>query len=96
MTAHAKNPVLAIFGNPPKGWKKIASNVQAIVYIHAKDRRPYVHAFGGHEPTQEELDSGNLDIGAMPERTKVEAYYSPDGKSVLLRHADGKTLVGLY
>lgn len=89
-------PVLAVFGNPPKGWTKIAKHVQAIVYIHAQDRRPYVHGFGNHDPSQEELDSGKLDIADMPERTRVEAFWSPDKKQVLLQHADGKPLIGLF
>lgn len=88
------NPgILTVFGNPGR---KIASDVQAIVYIHAQDKQPYVHGFGGRDPSQAELDDGMLDIAAMPTRTGVEAFWSADRKTVTLRHRDGKPLIGLF
>lgn len=89
----ARNPPLVIM-NPR--WRKIASHVQAIIYRHATDRREYVHGFGGRDPSEAELRGGRLDLGALAGTTGVEAFWSPDKRQVLLRHKDGKPLVGLF
>lgn len=93
-----KNPPLVVFmgANPPRGWKRIASDVQAICYVHAKDGKCYVHGFGNHDPSDEELQSGQLDMTALKMRTDVEAYWSPDGSQVLLRQKQGKKIVKLF
>lgn len=93
----AKNPPLVVF-NPPRraGWKKIAAHVQAIIYRHADDQRDYVHGFGGRDPSQAELASGQLDLGALAGTTGVEAFWSPDKKEILLKHKSGKPLIGLF
>ena len=91
------NPPLVIFGNPGgKGWTKIATNVQAICYQHAKDGQDYVHGFGNHDPSEDDLNEGWLDLRALKARTGVQAYWSPDKKQVLLQRADGKPIIGLF
>ncbi len=91
------NPSLVIFGgNPPRGWQKIARDVQAILYVHSQDGKCYVHGFANHDPSQEELRSGMLDMGALPTRTGVEAYWSPDKTQVLLQSRNGKKIIGLF
>lgn len=99
MTARKRspNPPLVIFANP-RGtrWQKIGTDVQAIAYIHAKDGRPYVHGFGGCDPSEAELQAGRLNLDHLAERTGVEAFYSADKKTVMLRHKDGKPLIGMF
>lgn len=86
-----------IFGNPGgKGWKKIASDVQAICYIHADDGDAFVHGFGGKDPDEAELEEGWLDLAALKKRTGVQAYWSPDKKQVVLQRADGRPIIGLF
>ncbi len=97
MTSTKKNPPLVIFANPGSTrWKKIGTDVQAIAYIHARDGRPYVHGFGGVDPTEAELKAGRLNLDRLSDTTGVEAFYSADKKTVMLRHKDGKPLIGLY
>ena len=101
MAARRHNPPLVTFlgalaGNPPKTWRKIAAHVQAICYVHAQDGKCYVHGFGNHDPSTEELKSGKLDMAALKTRTDVEAFWSPDKSQVLLKQKHGEPLVGLF
>lgn len=89
-----KNPLLTIVGNPT--WKKIGRHVQAIVYINDHDGGEYVHGFANHDPNEADLKRGILNLSDLATRTDVEAFYSSDGKTVMLRHKHGKKLTGLF
>lgn len=93
-----RNPMPLVVFNPrknPRDGKKIALHVQAIAYIHAKDGDAYVHGFGNHDPDEQDLKDGWLNLADLKTVTHVEAFYNEDG-SVTLRHAHGKKLVGLF
>jgi hypothetical protein len=98
MSHHARNPALAIFANPGRSrrWQRIGTDVQAIAYIHAKDGQPYVHAFGGVEPTAAELRAGRLDLDRLATETGVEMLFSPDHRTVMIRHRDGLPLIRMF
>ncbi len=78
------------------GGQKLGAHVQAILYVHAKDKRCYVHGFGDHDPSDEELESGMLDMGALKTNTGVEMFFNPAHTQLTIRHKDGKKLVGLF
>jgi hypothetical protein len=88
-----KNPALVVF-NPR--WHKIASHVQAICYVHAKDGQCYVHGFGNHDPSEAELRKGVLNMNNLKMHTDVEAFFNDDMTEVRIRHKSGKPLTDLF
>lgn len=70
--------------NPAKkGRTKIAAHVQAIVYVHTQDGKPYVHGFGDAALDERQLQQGVLDFSTLKDRTDVCAYGNPDGTATL-------------
>jgi hypothetical protein len=82
-------------GNPPGRRVKIASHVQAIAYVHAKDGDKYVHGFGDADLDESELKRGVLNLDDLNDRTHVEAYGNADG-TVTLCPTSAHALVGFF
>lgn len=80
-----KNPMLAVFGNPPKGAVTGSDDIQAILYRHKEDGRDYVHPFGQGVKVQLKRDGSTVIRAAANARSGVRAIGLPNG-SVLLRH----------
>ena len=80
-----KNPLLAVFGNPPKGAVTGSDDIQAILYRHKEDGRDYVHPFGQGVKVQLKRDGSTVIRAAVNARSGVRAIGLPNG-SVLLRH----------
>lgn len=72
--------------------KRIARDVQAVLYRHAADGQDYVHTFGGgREASIQRTPRGEtLELETLPARTRVRMV--ADGRGVRLEHADGKPL----
>jgi hypothetical protein len=72
----------------------IGGAVQAIVYWHAEDGKPYVHPFGGVEPELLELEDGSewLRLDTLPRRTGVTMVGVGEGKALVVEHARGKAV----
>jgi hypothetical protein len=79
----------------PRGRVKVASHVQAIAYVHAKDGDKYVHGFGDADLNESELKRGVLKLDSLKDRTHVEAYGNADG-TVTLCPTRGQALVGFF
>ncbi len=80
-----KNPLLAVFGNPPKGAVTGSDDIQAILYRHKEDGRDYVHPFGQGVKVQLKRDGSTVIRATGNARSGVRAIGLPNG-SVLLRH----------
>lgn len=78
-----------------KGRTRIASHVQAVAYIHAKDGGAYVHGFGNCDPDETDLQRGILKLNALKTVTNVAMYGEPDG-SVTLVGTKGQPLAALF
>lgn len=87
----SENPasLVTLMANPTRdAGALIASDVQWIIYRHAKDGKHYGHAFGGHEDFEISAKGGKIHLTGTAERTRVEARALPDGR-VILQHTDG-------
>lgn len=87
-----KNPSLVTYlANPSRG-AQIASDVQAILYRHAKDGAYYLHVFGNQGDGDVMRSRGReyLRIDNLPARTGVQLV--GHGDVLTVRHRDGRAL----
>lgn len=87
-----KNPSLVTYlANPGRG-AQIASDVQAILYRHAKDGAYYVHVFGNQGDGDVMRSRGReyLRIDNLPVRTGVQLV--GHGNVLTVRHRDGREI----
>lgn len=75
------NVRMGIHTNP--GRVKMADHVQAVVYIHAKDRTARVHGFGDANLNEDALKRGRLELGDLHDLTDVAMYGNADGTVTL-------------
>jgi len=90
--ARRRNPSLVTYlANPSRG-AQIASDVQAILYRHAKDGAYYLHVFGNQGDGELLKSRGReyLRIDNLPARTGVQLV--GHGKVLTVRHRDGRAL----
>lgn len=74
---------------------KIGKHVQAIIYIHAKDNKPYVHGFGNADIDLDTHGAGNVTIDGLHDNTQVCMYGEPDG-TVTIEGERGQQLWSMH
>jgi len=91
-SARKGNPSLVAYLANPSHGVQIASDVQAILYRHAKDGAYYLHIFGNHGDGELMKSRGReyLRIDNLPARTGVQLV--GHGKVLTVRHRDGRAL----
>lgn len=88
------NPSLITYLANPSKRVRLASDVQAVLYRHAKTREFYLHVFGnqGDGEIKREGSREYLRLDNLPSRTGVVLEAIGDGRALLVRHNEGTPL----
>lgn len=88
------NPSLITYLANPSKRVRLASDVQAVLYRHARTREFYLHVFGnqGDGEIKREGSREYLRLDNLPSRTGVVLEAIGDGRALLVRHNEGKPL----